>query len=377
MRQIGNDVFVIATAFAVADIQIAQGRLREARRMYEQSLQLAAEAGPEAQAITAHHHLGLALLHIEMDNPEGFIRHWQKAEALGQRTTIADWPHRWHVAQARVKVSEGDFDAALDLLDEAQRVYVKSTVPDLRPAEALKAQVYLRQGHLSQAQAWAHARGLTVNDDLSYLREFEYLTLARILMATSPNQQASELLERLRQAAEAQDRMGSVLEISIVQALAHQAQGDISAALAALDRALTLAEPEGYVRTFVNVGETMRRLIADFRVLIEKHKRREGQQLIGYVDKLLAAFGRSTDVQPALPHLAQASFSPQPLIEPLSPRELEVLQLISQGLSNQEIADRLFLALSTVKGYTRTLFDKLQVQRRTEAVARARELGLL
>ena len=370
MRRIGNVVFVIATAFGVADIQVAQGRLREALRTYEGSLQLAAEAGPEAQAITAHHHLGLALLYHEMDDAEGFSRHWQKAEELGRRTTLVDWPHRWHVAQARVKQDEGDYDAALDLLGEAKRVYAKNPVPDLRPVEALQAQVYLRQGHLSKAQAWARARGLTVNDDLSYLREFEHLTLARILMAEGSNQQAGELLERLRQAAEAQDRMGSVIEIAIVQALAHQAQGNTSAAIAALDRGLTLAEPEGYVRTFVDEGEAMRLLIADFRVLIEKQARREGQQLIGYVDKLLAAFGKSTDVHPS-------AFSLHPLIEPLSPRELEVLQLINQGLSNQEIADRLFLALSTVKGYTRTLFDKLQVQRRTEAVARARELGLL
>ena len=153
MRQIGNVVFVIATAFGVADILVAQGRLREALRTYEGSLQWAAEAGPEAQAITAHHHLGLALLYRELGHAEDFAQHWQKAEALGRRTTLADWPHRWHVAQARVKASEGDFDAALDLLDEAQRVYVKNPVPDLRPVEALKAQVYLRQGHLSKAQA--------------------------------------------------------------------------------------------------------------------------------------------------------------------------------------------------------------------------------
>ena len=379
MRQIGNVVFVIATAFGVADIQVAQGRLREALRTYEGSLQWAAEAGPEAQAITAHHHLGLALLHRELGHAEDFAQHWQKAEALGRRTTLADWPHRWHVAQANVKTSEGDFDAALDLLDEAQRVYVKNPVPDLRPVQALKAHVYLRQGHLSKAQAWARARGVTVDDDLSYFREFEHLTLARILMVEGSNQQASELLEHLRQAAEAQDRMGSVLEILLAQALAYRAQGDTMAAFAALERGLTLAEPEGYVRLFVDEGEVMRLLITDFRVLIEEQKRLEGQRLIGYVDKLLAAFGKSTDVQPSHLHFApaQVSFSPQPLIEPLSPRELEVLQLISQGLSNQEIADRLFLALSTVKGYTRTLFDKLQVQRRTEAVARARELGLL
>jgi LuxR family maltose regulon positive regulatory protein len=371
MRQIGNDVFVIATAFAVADIQIAQGGLREARRTYEQSLQLAAEAGPEAQAITAHHHLGLALLYRELGNAEECAQHWQKAEELGQRTTIADWPHRWHVAQARVKASEGDFDAALDLLDEAQRVYVKSTVPDLRPVEALKAQVYLRQGRLSKAQAWVRARGLAVNDDLSYLREFEYLTLARILMAASSNRQASELLERLRQAAEAQDRMGSVLEILLTQALAYRAQGDTMAAFAALERGLALAQPEGYLRLFVDEGEVMRSLILDFRFWMEKRGPREGRSLIGYVDELLAAFAR-----PAIPQ-SEIEDRETEILEPLSPRELEVLELIEQGLSNQEIADRLFLALSTVKGYTRTIFDKLQVQRRTEAVARARALGWL
>jgi LuxR family maltose regulon positive regulatory protein len=379
MRQIGNDVFVIATAFAVADIQIEQGRLRAAQRTYEQFVQQADEAGPEAQAITAHHHLGLALLHRELGRADDFARHWQKAEALGQRTTLADWPHRWHVAQARVKASEGDFDAALDLLDEAQRVYVKSLVPDLRPVEALKAQVHLRQGHLSKGQAWAHARGLTVHDDLSYLREFEHLTLARVLMAAGSSQQALELLERLRHAAEAQDRMGSVLDILLTQALAYQAQDNTPAALRALDRALTLAEPEGYVRTFVDEGEAMRRLLVDWRALIQQQRRQEGQQLIGYVDQLLAAFGQSADIQvhPSSFSIHPSSLSIQPLIEPLSPRELEVLRLIQQGFSNQEIADRLYLALSTVKGYTRTLFDKLQVQRRTEAVARARELGLL
>ena len=146
MQQLGNNVFVVASAFAVADILIAQGRLREAVRTYEQSLQLADEAGPEAQSITAHHHLGLALLYHETGNAETFARHWQQAEELGKHTTLVDWPTRWRVAQARLKQDEGDFDAALDLLDEAQRVYVKNPVPDLRPIAALKAQVLSQAG---------------------------------------------------------------------------------------------------------------------------------------------------------------------------------------------------------------------------------------
>jgi LuxR family transcriptional regulator, maltose regulon positive regulatory protein len=379
MRQIGNDVFVIASAFALADIQVAQGRLREARRTYEQSLHLAAEASPEAQAITAHHHLGLALLHHEMEDAEGFTRHWQVAEELGRRTTLVDWPHRWHVAQARVKQDEGDYDAALELLDEAQRVYVKNPVPDLRPIEALRAQVVLKQGRLAQAQDWAHARGLSVADDLSYLREFEHLTLARLLIAENRIVQALALLDRLLEAAEAGRRTGSVLEILIVLALAHQERGDTPAALAALERSLTLAEPEGYVRIFVAEGEVMRLLISDCRLRIERRGAREGQKLIRYVDVVLAAFARPVILQSEIRNARNSGAgSPQSAIpEPLSPRELEVLRLIEQGLSNQEIADRLYLAHSTVKGYTHTLFDKLQVHRRTEAIARARALGML
>jgi LuxR family maltose regulon positive regulatory protein len=370
MRQTGNVVFIIASGFAVADIQIAQGRLREALRTYEQSVQLADEAGPEAQAITAHHQLGLALLYHEMDNAEAFARHWQQADEVGRRTTLVDWPYRWHVAQAHVKQAEGNSDAALELLDEAKRVYIKNPVPDVRPIEAVKAEVYLRQGRLGKAQAWARERSLSPTDEINYLREFEHITLARILMAEGSNQQASELLERLRQAAEAQDRLGSVIEISIVQALAHRAQGNTPAAFASLDRALTLAEPEGYVRIFVDEGEAMRWLIVECRLLIEKQTR-EGHKPIEYVNKLLAAFPRPAVTQSAIKDQQSET------LDPLSPRELEILRLIAQGLSNQEIADRLFLALSTVKGHTRLVFDKLQVQRRTEAVARARELGWL
>jgi LuxR family maltose regulon positive regulatory protein len=371
MQQLGNIVFVVASAFAVADILVAQGRLREAVRTYQQSLQLAADHGPEAQSITAHHHLGLALLYREMQNDAAVGPHLQKAQELGEQTTLVDWPYRWRLAQARLKQDEGDLDAALDLLDEAKRVYVKNPVPDLRPIEALKAQVYLRQGRLGQAQVWVRERGLSTGDEINYLHEFEYITLARVLMAEGSNQPAGELLERLRQAAEAQDRLGSVIEILIVQALACQAQGNTPAALASLERALTLAEPEGYVRIFVDVGEPMRLLMVEYRLWIEKQAR-EAHKPIGYVDKLLAAFAQTA----AIPQ-STVSHPPSALIEPLSQRELEILRLIAQGLSNAEISQRLFLALSTIKGHNLKIFGKLQVQNRTEAVARARELGLL
>ncbi len=138
-----------------------------------------------------------------------------------------------------------------------------------------------------------------------------------------------------------------------------------------LTEALTLAEPGGFIRLFIENGEPMRSLIVDFRTWIEKQSGDRAHPLRGYVDKLLAAF------EPLEPVLRSTTNNSQSeLIEPLSQRELEVLQLICQGLSNNEICKRLFLALDTVKGHNRRIFEKLQVHRRTEAIARARELNL-
>jgi LuxR family transcriptional regulator, maltose regulon positive regulatory protein len=151
----------------------------------------------------------------------------------------------------------------------------------------------------------------------------------------------------------------------MVQALACQFQGDTLQAFASLERALRLAQPEGYLRTFVSEGEPMQLLLLAFRSSLEKRPRSQGNELSGYVDKLLSAFAQRTDILQS------------DLIEPLSQRELEVLRLIAQGLSNGEISERLFLAMSTVKGHNLRIFGKLQAKSRTEAVARARELGLL
>jgi LuxR family maltose regulon positive regulatory protein len=378
MQKAGNFVFVVASAFAVADILVEQGHLREAEKTYQQSLQLAAEHGKEAQQVTAHHYLGLAMLHHEMGEDAAAAEHLQKARELGEQTTLVDWPYRWHLAQARLKESGGDLEAALVQLDEARRVYVKNPVPDTRPIEALKAKVYLKQGRLALAQDWAHARGLSADDEISYLGEFEHLNLARVLMAEYQSRrgrrsflQAIGLLERLLKAAEAQRRIGSVIEILVAQALAHQVQGNLPLALASLERALFLAQPEGYVRLFVDEGEPMRMLIADFRPSIEKQMSSSAHAQLGYTGKLLAAFAPPVNKQSTIKNPKSE------MVEPLSERELEVLRLVAQGLTNNEISQRLVLALSTVKGHNLRIFGKLQAQNRSEAVARARELGLL
>ncbi|HEY6073943.1 MAG TPA: hypothetical protein VIV15_11255, partial [Anaerolineales bacterium] len=183
MRRSGNQVFVIASAFAVADMQVTLGHLREAEKTLRQAVQQAVALGREAESVTAHHHLGLALLAHERGDEVAATQRLQTAADLGQHTTLVDWTHRWNLAQARLKESAKDWDAALQLLDEAKRGYVKTAIPNLQPVEAHKARVYLKQGRLDKAQAWARERGLSVQEEVHYLGEYEYLTLARVRLA--------------------------------------------------------------------------------------------------------------------------------------------------------------------------------------------------
>jgi LuxR family maltose regulon positive regulatory protein len=387
LQMAGNLLFATTCAYVLADIRIAQGRLFDAANIYEEALQLVTAQGEPVLQGTADLYLGLSEVYREQNNVEAARQHLLRSEELGKQAALPDWPYDLYLAQARIKEDQGDLDGALELLDEAERLYHRNPVPNVRPVAALKARAWIRQGRLTDALGWAHGRDLSVDDDLSYLREFEHVTLARALIARyksdreeRPIHEAVGLLERLLKAAEEGGRMGSVIEILVLQALAHEAQGDIPLALVPLERALTLAEREGYVRVFVDEGVPIAELLTRMNASREGGRpvpsTGSGQALSevegmkGYIHKLLAAFGKQEDVHPS-------SLSHQPLIEPLSQRELEVLQLIAQGLSNREISERLFLALSTVKGHNRIIFGKLQVQRRTEAIARARELGLL
>jgi LuxR family maltose regulon positive regulatory protein len=146
MTQLGNHFFVVASAFAVADLLVGLGRLSEAQQAYQDALQLAAQHGPEAEHITAHHHLGLSMINRQRGDDTLAAHHLKRAAELGLQTTLADWLYRWHVAQPKLKSAAGDLETALALIDEAKRVYVQTVVPDLHPIAALKARIYLKQG---------------------------------------------------------------------------------------------------------------------------------------------------------------------------------------------------------------------------------------
>src|SRR5258706_13816149 len=178
-------------------------------------------------------------------------QHLLRSKELGEHTGLPQNRYRWCVAMARIRESQGDLNSALDLLHEAERLYVGDFSPNVRPIAASVSRVWVAQGNVGEALDWVRERGLSVSDDPSYLREFEHITLARVLLARSTSNRADYsileavgLLERLLHAAEEGERTGSVIEILVLQALAHQMQGDILAALLPLHKALSMAERE-------------------------------------------------------------------------------------------------------------------------------------
>jgi LuxR family maltose regulon positive regulatory protein len=365
LRRAGHIADIFGCAIAMADIRLAQGRLGEAMRTYEQALQRAAEQGGPVLRGTADMYVGMSEVDRERDNLHAATRHLLTSQELGEHTGLPQNQYRWRVAMARIRQAEGDLAGALDLLNEAERLYMGDMFPNVRPVPALKARVWIAQGSLGEALGWAREQGLSVDDDLSYLREFEHITLARVLLARYEGEraerslhEATRLLERLLLAAEEGGRTGRVIEILVLRALAHQRLGDIPAALSCLERAMTLAEPEGYVRVFIDEGPPIASLL--------KAAAKQGTAR-NYVRRLLAAVGETGHNSPI----------EQALIEPLSERELDVLRLLGTDLDGPDIARELTVSLNTVRTHTKNIYAKLAVTNRRAAVRRAQELDLL
>jgi LuxR family maltose regulon positive regulatory protein len=265
---------------------------------------------------------------------------------------------------ARLRVAQGDLDTALVLLDEADRVYNGDYSPPVRPVPAVRARLRIRRGELAHAAAWAEERQLFAADDLSYLREYEHVTLARLLLAQHDAdadhdalERATTLLGRLLEAAERGGRTGSAIEVLVLLARALAARGDTVAAREALTRAVTYAEPQGYVRVFADEGRPVAALLSSLA------KERTGG---AYVRRLLdAATG------------THSATTPQALVEPLSARELDVLRLLDTDLDGPDIARRLSVSLNTLRTHTRNIYLKLGVSSRRAAVRRAQALDLI
>jgi len=369
VRMIGYVPDTIASTIGFAQMRIGQGRLRDAYETYERSLQFVAEQGEPVPPGTGDLHVGISELYCERNDLQGAVQHLMTSQALGESAALPEHRFRWHVAMADVREAQGDLVGALERLRDADQLYADGFYPDIRPIGALRTRIWIAQGRLADATEWANERHLSPADELSYRREFEHMTLARVLIARYRSereahllQDAEGLLERLLHAADAMQRTGSVIEILRLQALARHAAGDIEGAMAPLKRALMLAEPQEYVRSFVQEGDAMRELL--------RHAVAGGIQS-AYVRRLLAAF------PDAVPRASSVQSTSADLAEPLTPRELEVLRLVAAGLTNQEIADQLVVTLSTVKRHIANAYGKLGVGHRTEAIVRAAALHLL
>jgi LuxR family maltose regulon positive regulatory protein len=356
----GHAVDAIASTRALAEIRIAQGRLADARRTYERAVDRARGGGPNPLRGAADMHTGLAELSLEINDLEAAADHLLASTRLDDRGAgLPQNAARRRIAAALIRAAEGDTNAAIDLLDEAEQAHVGEYFPVVRPIPALRARMWIAQGRLTNATDWVADRGLSAFDDLDYLGEFEHVTLARILMARAsatdddrPMRDAVALLDRLLAAAEAGGRGRTVVEVLVLTAIAHRALHDDAKALAALRRALSLAEPEGYVRTFIAEGAPMAALL-----------------------EAAVAHGISNESARRLLNAGNRP-RPQPLAEPLSERELEVLRLLATDLDGPGIAEELVVALSTVRSHTKSIYSKLAVNGRRAAVRRAEELGL-
>ena len=360
--------------YDLGQVQRAQGHLEAALATYQQALDA---AGGAARLLPP---AGMALV-----GQAGVLYERGELEAARDHATegVGSWRQLSYSLQlvaglatlARIRQAQGDPAGALEAIAEAERVQLSPTVVALfNPVPALRARLALARGEVAEAARWIQDRGLGPGDQPSYPREREYLVLARVLLAQHAPDRALGLLERLHHLAVVQGRMGSVIEIRALQALARHASGDEPAGLAALAEALTLAVPEGYLRVFVDEGAPMATLLG--RLLTTPATTQVAAAAVPpvFLDRLLEAFEQAG--QAALPRSRRGAALPG-LVAALSGREVEVLGLLAAGKSNPAIAEELVITLDTVKRHVTHILDKLGAANRTQAVARARELGLL
>ncbi|MCK4314499.1 MAG: tetratricopeptide repeat protein, partial [Anaerolineae bacterium] len=376
-QRAGNVMLSVMVVCNRAELLMRQGQLHEAAAAYRKALELATDAQGRRMPIAGQALIGLGDLSRQWGDLDAAVRYLLEGIELTEQWSEVG-PLEAYICLARIRWAQGDVDGAWQALEKAQELAVKFDLTDLDDLTVAMFQAWMcvAQGDLGPARRWAEERDLyqyvdsplqeKAGDPYDHrLRKYELLVPARLLIAQGQPAEALKMLESLVPLAEWRGRPGMLIEIYALQALAYQAQGNVEQAMAALERALSLAEPEGHVRIFADEGEPMARLLQEAA--------RRGIAP-GFVNKSLAAFGVSKDrgTEEPLP-----SPQAQSLPEPLSARELKVLRLLNTHLSSTEIAEELFISVNTARFHIKNIYGKLGVHGRSEAVQRARELGLL
>jgi ATP/maltotriose-dependent transcriptional regulator MalT len=359
--------------YDLGQVQRAQGHLDAALATYRHALEAAGADGSQPPHMGMAH-VGLAQVLYERNELAAALDHATRGVALCRQLAYTPALATGLAVVARIRHAQGDAAGARAAMGEAGQAGLSPQVAALfNPVPVQRARLLLAQGDIGAAAQWATAAGLSPDDAPDYPREPAYLVLARVLLAHNDPGPALALLQRLLGAAASQGRTGSIIEIQALRALALAASGDHASALGTLTEALTLARRPGYIRVFADEGASMRALLTRLPVARPGQQHAADRTGPGYLAALLRACGPAG----AVPRRIRAAAAPPGLAEPLTDRELEVLRLLAAGKSNQRIAHDLVVALDTVKRHVTHILGKLGAANRTEAVARARELGLI
>jgi len=353
----GNRADALTALGLRGEVLQAQGQLREAARQYEQVLQLAQAWKIPYSPATGYALTGLGRIRCEWNDLDAAASYTQAGLEHGLRADIVDVLLRGYLLLERVKKAQGDLDSALVALEDVEPIVQRMGISDVQDwVNALRAEVWLEQGDSEVALHWAAGFTGSIND---IIYPAIPVALAHVWLAKGRPDEALRLLDHALQAAEQVGRMGNAIQILVVKALAHRERGDPDQALDDLEKALALAEPEGYFRVFVDEGRPIVRLLA---------RAAARNPASDYIQNLLEWLGE--------PH-STGTVAPTQLVEPLTPRELQILQLLADGATNPEIANELVLAVNTVKKHISNIYGKLGVSNRVQAVAQAHQLGLL
>jgi LuxR family maltose regulon positive regulatory protein len=364
----GNIYYHIFAGSCLGSVMLMRGKFKEATDICQQLLSLAIENGIEQTGIAGSLYGNLGLIFCECNDFDEGIRLLNKAIQLSEQGRDPVIMASCQISLLRALIYRTDFAGAFTLMEKMNERASDFMLPPwiTNTISAFNVYIWLETGNLNAATRWAKERGLSVDDKLDNLREVEYLALAHILISQKQLDDADRLLERLLENAKAGDRVYIMIEMRLWRALIFQAKADTVAALAELKLALSLAEPGGLIMIFVSKGKPVAELLEELTEVKKRdHDDAEAGFSLSYAKKLLSVFRASTP-----PKI-------EGLMDSISERELEVLYLIAAGLTNREIAEKLFISLNTVKTHTKNINSKLNVNSRTRAIARAKELGLL
>ncbi|HPL53424.1 MAG TPA: LuxR C-terminal-related transcriptional regulator [Bacillota bacterium] len=354
---------VNAIYIVLGELLIQQGRLVEAKKIFEITVRKVNQE-EKVPLLMASLYLGLARVAFYQGNEQLSFELLDQSKEFGFSYSIIDWKYKYYSHLATLYCYEGLYDLAMDCILEGKGAYSMNPVPDWISLDSMEAMIGIKQNNQRVIQSWIKNHSFHLQEDIPYLKTFDTLLYIRYYLLQDCSQEELDrfdgIVKKLSDSAGKQNRQKNQMECWLVEALIEKRKGHADACIASLKKAIQIGKPENFVQPFRELTDQLRDV---YNALIRDIEAAD------FIQKIIE--------KPAHPNNFSKQIANQALVEPLTVREFEVLNLIAAGYSNQEICNRLFLALSTVKGYNQNIFGKLQVKRRTEAITKARDLGLI